>query len=38
MVYDDLLRQVMLAATGGVFLFFALWATAKPSSLAAVLG
>ncbi|MEM9217263.1 MAG: DUF4345 family protein [Cyanobacteria bacterium P01_F01_bin.150] len=38
MIYDDFSRQVLLAATGGIFACFALWAALKPKSLAASLG
>ncbi len=38
MIYDDLIRQILLAATGCNFGFFALWAALKPRSLAPVLG
>ena len=38
MIYNDLIRQILLAATGGIFIFFALWAVIKPESLASSLG
>ena len=38
MIYDDFIRQVLLATTGCIFAFFALWATLKPKLLATVLG
>ena len=38
MIHDDLSRQVLLAATGGIFVCFALWAAVKPKSLATTLG
>lgn len=38
MIYNDLIRQILLAATGIVFVIFALWATVKPESLATILG
>jgi hypothetical protein len=38
MIYDDLTRQVLLAATGGSFACFALWAAFRPKSLVTTLG
>ena len=38
MIFTDFGRQVLLAATGGSFACFALWATFSPKSLAATLG
>ena len=38
MIYDDLTRQILLAATGGSFACFALWAAFSPRSLATTLG
>jgi len=38
MIYDDLTRQVLLAAAGGSFAWFALWAAFSPRSLATTLG
>lgn len=38
MIYSDLLRQILLAATALTFLGFALWALVRPNSLARVLG
>lgn len=38
MIYDDIFRQILLAATGGIFGFFAIWAMIKPEMLAAALG
>lgn len=38
MIYDDFSRQVLLAATGGIFVCFVLWAVLKPKSLATTLG
>ncbi|MCF6262489.1 MAG: DUF4345 domain-containing protein [Xanthomonadales bacterium] len=38
MIYDDFIRQILLAATGGIFIFFALWAIVKPDLLASMLG
>lgn len=38
MIYDDFLRQILLATTAATFLGFALWALIKPNSLARVLG
>ena len=38
MIHDDLSRQVLLAATGGIFVCFVLWAVLKPKSLATTLG
>ena len=38
MIYDDFSRQVLLAATGGIFASFSLWAALKPQSLATSLG
>ncbi|MEM6255991.1 MAG: DUF4345 family protein [Cyanobacteria bacterium P01_D01_bin.156] len=38
MIYDDLIRQILLAVTGCIFSFFALWAAVQPMSLTPVLG
>lgn len=38
MIYDDLIRQLLLGATGVVFLAFALWTLVKADAFAAVLG
>lgn len=38
MIHDDLIRQTLLAATGSIFLIFALWAAFRPNSLASLLG
>ncbi|MEM6437155.1 MAG: DUF4345 family protein, partial [Cyanobacteria bacterium P01_D01_bin.115] len=38
MIYDDFSRQVLLAATGGIFVCFVLWAVLNPKSLATTLG
>lgn len=38
MIYDDFIRQLMLAATAATFVVFALWATFNPKSLASLLG
>lgn len=38
MIHDDLIRQVLLSATGAVFVGFALWAAIGPRSLAASAG
>ena len=38
MIYADFSRQVLVAATGGSFAFFALWAALNPKSLATTLG
>lgn len=38
MIFTDFGRQVLLAATGGSFACFALWATFSPKSLAVTLG
>ena len=38
MIYDDFIRQALLAATGGVFLVFASWAAFRSNSLALSLG
>jgi hypothetical protein len=38
MIYDDLLRKVLLAATGSSLACFALWAVFSPKSLATTLG
>lgn len=35
MIYDDFIRQILLSATGAVFVAFALWAAVAPRSLAA---
>lgn len=38
MIHDDFIRQLMLIATGMVFVSFALWATFSSKSLANLLG
>jgi hypothetical protein len=38
MLYDDLIRQCLLAAAGSAFVGFALWAAIGPRSLAATAG
>ncbi len=38
MIYDDLIRQILLAATGGIFVVFAIWAVIKPEGLATIIG
>jgi len=38
MIHDDLIRQILLAATGGIFVGFALWAALAPRQLAATIG
>lgn len=38
MIYDDFARQILLAATGGIFIAFATWAVAAPRSMANSLG
>lgn len=38
MIYDDFIRQLMLAATATTFIAFSLWATFSPKSLARMLG
>lgn len=38
MIYDDLARQILLAATGCIFIAFAAWAAAAPKSMANSLG
>lgn len=37
MIYDDLIRQILLATAAAVFIAFALWAVVKPHALAALL-
>jgi len=38
MIYNDLIRQILLVATGSIFSAFFLWALIKPQSLASTLG
>ncbi|WP_157237020.1 DUF4345 family protein [Endozoicomonas elysicola] len=38
MIYDDTLRQILLAATLGIFVIFSVWGGLRPESLASVLG
>lgn len=38
MIYDDFIRQLLLAATATIFVAFALWAAFSPKSLASMLG
>ena len=38
MIHSDLLRQLLLASTAGIFLFFVAWALIRPQSMAKTLG
>lgn len=38
MIYSDLLRQILISATGLTFVIFALWSIFQPASLAKLLG
>jgi hypothetical protein len=38
MIHDDLIRQILLAATGAVFVGLAAWAAVAPRSLASTVG
>ena len=38
MIYDNFSRQILLAATGAIFVGFAIWAATNPKSLATSLG
>ena len=38
MIYDDFIRQALLAATAAIFLVFSLWAAFRPNALALLMG